>query len=212
LSAEQTVIALLPGSRRSEVAGLMPLLVRAARLVHQSLPGVQFVVPAINADRATEIKAMLAQEAQNQTELPLRVIEDDGQSTVGRLVMSAADVVLMASGTATLEAMLLKRPMVVCYRLHWLTWLIARYLVHIPYVSLPNLLANKLLVPELLQYQATPENMAKETLAWLRSDQRLQAFQQSCQELHLLLKQDASKVAAQAVSELMATIKTDSVS
>ncbi len=203
LNSQTKIIGLLPGSRRGEVASLMPLLLATARLIYQSMPAMQFVVPAINAERAGEIAALISADAEGKTVLPLQILKDEGQSTIGRQVMSAADVLVMASGTATLEAMLIKRPMVVSYRLHWLTWLIARLLVRIPYVSLPNLLAGRALVPELLQYQATPDNIARETLAWLQSADRVEQFQHDCVQLHQQLKQDASATAAGAIIDLL---------
>ena len=117
--------------------------------------------------------------------------------------MAAADVVVLASGTATLEAMLLKKPMVVVYYLHWLTWLIARMLVKVPYVSLPNLLAGKTLVPELLQGAASPEGIARETQRWLQDasyrNERLGQFT----ALHEVLRQNANAMAADAVVSLL---------
>ena len=117
--------------------------------------------------------------------------------------MAAADVVVLASGTATLEAMLLKKPMVVVYYLHWLTWLIARLLVKVPFVSLPNLLAGKGLVPELLQGAASPDRIARETLRWLQDDtyrdERLAQFT----ALHEMLRQNANEKAANAVVSLL---------
>ncbi|MDZ4298036.1 MAG: lipid-A-disaccharide synthase [Moraxellaceae bacterium] len=203
LDEQSQIVGLLPGSRRGEVASLMPLLLSTARLMHQATPSLTFVIPAINAEREGEINAFIAADADEYEALPVRVITDAGLSNVGRQVMTAADVLVMASGTATLEAMLIKRPMVVSYRLHWLTWLIARLLVRIPFVSLPNLLAGRALVPELLQYQATPENMAREALAWLKSPQRVAQYQQDCVALHEQLQQDASATAAQAITDLL---------
>ncbi|MEL0027091.1 MAG: hypothetical protein VW625_00280, partial [Perlucidibaca sp.] len=136
--------------------------------------------------------------------LAVRLHDDSLGSGVGRLVMAAADVVVLASGTATLEAMLLKKPMVVSYRLHWLTWLIARLLVRIPFVSLPNLLAGRRVVPELLQHDATPDNLARETRAWLEQPERVAETRVLFDQLHRQLRQDASATGARAISELLA--------
>ena len=207
LEQQGHIVGLLPGSRRGEVASLMPLLLSTARLMYQALPSLKFVIPAINAERETEINALIQADASENVLLPVQVITDTGQSSIGRQVMTAADVLVMASGTATLEAMLIKRPMVVSYRLHWLTWLIARLLVRIPFVSLPNLLAGRALVPELLQYQATPQNLAHEALAWLKAPERVASYQQDCVALHEQLQQDASATAAQAIAELLMNSK-----
>lgn len=197
----QRVVALLPGSRRGEVASLLPLLLETAARLHRQQPALRFLVPAINGDRRVQIDAMLAADGGT---LPVTVHDDRLGPGVGRLVMSAADVVIMASGTATLEAMLLKRPMVVAYRLHWLTWLIARLLVRIPFVSLPNLLAGRAVVPELLQHQATPENLAQATLDWLTQPQRRLEAEAEFLQQHERLRRDASKTGAEAIAQLLA--------
>lgn len=209
LDAAAPCVALLPGSRRGEVASLMPLLLDTAELLQRARPDLRFAVPAINSERAGEIRALVDAHEQarageaGRRPLVLGLFDDRLGHGVGRLVMAAADVVVLASGTATLEAMLLKRPMVVSYRLHWLTWLIARLLVRIPFVSLPNLLAGRRAVPELLQNQATPENLARETLAWLDAPARVAETQTLFDQLHRQLRQDASATAATAIAELL---------
>ncbi len=209
LAPDLRCVALLPGSRRGEVASLMPLLLETAEQLSAKRPDLFFLIPAINADRRQEIEALLAaHEAAHAGEggrrpLPVRIHDDGLGAGVGRLVMAAADVVVLASGTATLEAMLLKKPMVVSYRLHWLTWLIARLLVRIPFVSLPNLLAGRRVVPELLQQQATADNLARETLAWLDQPQRVTETQTLFAGLHEQLRQDASATGAAAIAHLL---------
>ncbi|HEX6592415.1 MAG TPA: lipid-A-disaccharide synthase, partial [Moraxellaceae bacterium] len=138
LEAAAEYIALLPGSRGGEVSRIAPLLFEAALQLRKKRPQARFIIPAINAARRADIEQHLAAAG-----LDAEVFDDSLGAGVGRLVMGAADAVVLASGTATLEAMLLKKPMVVAYRLHWLTWLIARFLVKTPYVSLPNLLAGE---------------------------------------------------------------------
>lgn len=202
LADGETAVALLPGSRRGEVASLLPLLLDAATRLRARRPDLRFLIPAINAERRAQIDAELATRGE-----PLQVtVHDDRLGPgVGRLVMSAADVVIMASGTATLEAMLLKRPMVVAYRLHWLTWLIARLLVRIPFVSLPNLLAGRAVVPELLQQAATPDNLARATLDWLEQPQRRAESEAEFLVQHQRLRQDASATGAAAIARLLET-------
>lgn len=202
LAEGETAVALLPGSRRGEVASLLPLLLDAATRLRARRPDLRFLIPAINAERRAQIDTELATRGEP---LPVTVHDDRRGPGVGRLVMSAADVVIMASGTATLEAMLLKRPMVVAYRLHWLTWLIARLLVRIPFVSLPNLLAGRAVVPELLQQAATPDNLARATLDWLEQPQRRAEAEAEFLVQHQRLRQDASATGAAAIARLLET-------
>jgi len=200
-SVGSRAVALLPGSRRGEVASLLPLLLATAEILHRQFPALKFLIPAINAERAEQINALV----QAHAALPIQVFDQRIGNDVGRVVMSAAQVIVLASGTATLEAMLLKKPMVVAYRLHWLTWLIARLLVRIPFVSLPNLLAGRRLVPELLQSQATPENLARETAAWLNAPDKVATTVATYVELHESLRQDASATGAAAIARLLAS-------
>ena len=148
------VVALMPGSRGGEVGRLGALFLDAAERLQQQVPGVHFVLPCANAARRAQVEQML-----EGRQLPLTLL--DGQS---HQALAACDAVLIASGTATLEALLYKRPMVVAYRLAPLTYWILKRLVKSPYISLPNLLAERLLVPELIQDAATPDALAQ-TLA-----------------------------------------------
>lgn len=199
-SLESPAVALLPGSRRGEVASLLPLLLATAEILHRQFPRLKFLIPAINAERAEQIR----EAVQAHASLPIQIFDQRIGNDVGRVVMSAAQVIVLASGTATLEALLLKKPMVVAYRLHWLTWLIARLLVKIPFVSLPNLLADRRLVPELLQNQATPENLARETAVWLNAPEKVATTVATYVELHESLRQNASATGAAAIVCLLA--------
>ncbi|MNN58633.1 Lipid-A-disaccharide synthase [compost metagenome] len=154
------------------------------------VPGVRFVVPCANAERRAQLEQMLAGR-----DLPLTLL--DGRS---HQALAACDAVLIASGTATLEALLYKRPMVVAYRMAPLTYWILKRLVKSPYVSLPNLLAQRLLVPELLQDAATPDALAQ-TLAPLIKEgvEQTNGFDQ----IHRTLRRDASNQAAEAVLALL---------
>lgn len=198
LPAESEYIALLPGSRGGEVNRIAPMLFAAAKLILQKRPQSRFIIPAINAERRVDIERHLTAAG-----LAAEVFDDRRGAGVGRQVMSAADAVVLASGTATLEAMLLKKPMVVAYRLHWLTYLIARFLVKSLYVSLPNLLANEKLVPELIQGAATPEAIAAETLRWLEDQPYRRSRVQRFTALHEDLRQNADVKAADAVQHLL---------
>lgn len=155
-------IALLPGSRRGEIERLGLLVLDAANLLHQKHPDYIFLVPAINEARKQQIESLLVQYPASLT-ARVRLIENSGrESKIGRQVMNASNIIALASGTATLEAMLLHRPMVTFYKLHWLTYRIAKLLVKIPYFSLPNIIAGKKVIQELIQSEATPEKLATE--------------------------------------------------
>lgn len=200
LGTTDTVVALLPGSRRGEVASLLPLQLEAARLLKHRHAKLKFLVPAINAERHQDILAQLAA----QPLADVQVLTPTADASAGRSAMLAADVVILASGTATLEAMLLKRPMVVMYRVHWLTWILFRLMMRALFVSLPNLLAGKALVPELLQDQATPDNMAGAVEGWLAAPSRCREVTAEFDTYHAQLARDASRRAAEAIEALLA--------
>ena len=185
------LVALMPGSRGGEVSKLGGLFLEAAAIIHAARPEVRFVLPCANAARRQQIEQLMAGR-----DLPLTLL--DGRS---HLALAACDAVLIASGTATLEALLYKRPMVVAYRLAGLTFWILKRLVKSPYVSLPNLLAQRMLVPELLQDAATPEALAHTLLPLLDGgEEQTRGFD----EIHRILRLDASNQAADAVLDLIA--------
>ncbi|WP_462401249.1 lipid-A-disaccharide synthase [Pseudomonas sp. Marseille-QA0332] len=184
------LVALMPGSRGGEVARLGALFLDAAERLLELVPGVGFVMPCANAARRAQLEQMLEGRS-----LPLTLL--DGRS---HQALAACDAVLIASGTATLEALLYKRPMVVAYRLAPLTYWILKRMVKSPYVSLPNLLAQRQLVPELLQEAATSEALAQ-TLAPLVDDGRQQT--EHFDQIHRVLRRDASNQAADAVLALL---------
>lgn len=190
LAEEGAVVALLPGSRGGEVAKLGSLFLDAAERLRALRPELHFVLPCANAERRAQLEQMLAGRS-----LSLSLL--DGQS---HQALAACDAVLIASGTATLEALLYKRPMVVAYKLAPLTYRILSRLVKSPYVSLPNLLAQRLLVPELIQDAATPDALAQ-TLAPLIVDGHAQT--DGFDQIHRTLRRDASARAADAVLELV---------
>lgn len=199
LALERPVVCLMPGSRASEVAKLGELFLAAAAQILAQEPEVQFVIPAANALRKAQLEALLeASETVHSPALPVTLV--DGQS---HQCMAAADVILLASGTATLEAMLMKRPMVVSYKIAPLTFAIVKRMVSRPWVSLPNLLANRELVPELLQEQATAENLSQAVLARLHDDALVDELTQAFTAIHQELKRDADQSAAKAVVDLL---------
>lgn len=190
------LVALLPGSRVAEVEQLAGSFLGAARWLLAQRPGLQFVTPVVNARVRQAFERALARDGAG---LPVTLIEGRG-----REVMAAADVVLLAAGTATLEALLLKRPMVVAYRLSTLTYLLARWLVRIPFFSLPNLLAGRALVPEFLQAAVTPENLGRALLAQLERPELRAEQMAEYQRIHALLRRGASVQAAETVLALVA--------
>ncbi|MEX6501134.1 lipid-A-disaccharide synthase [Pseudomonas zhanjiangensis] len=190
LPADGPVVALLPGSRGSEVARLGGLFLDAAVRLRALRPGIRFVLPCASPERRAQLEQQLVGR-----DLPLTLL--DGRS---HLALAACDAVLIASGTATLEALLHKRPMVVAYKVSPMTYRILKRLVKSPYISLPNLLAERLLVPELIQDAATPEALAQ-TLAPLLEGGEVQT--EGFDVIHRALRRDASAQAADAVLKLL---------
>ena len=189
------LLAILPGSRAGEVERLGTLFLEAARWIQSRRPDVQLVIPCVNREREKQVRDLI-----EALDVKLQVTIVRGRS---REVMAASDVVLLASGTATLEAMLLKKPMVVGYRLSNLSYALISRLVKVPHVSLPNLLARQPLVPELLQDDATPESLGSAVLERLENQQERDRLVEAFTELHLTLRQDADEKAAQAISRLI---------
>lgn len=162
LDVNQKHIALLPGSRRGEIERLGPLVLSAAELIHQKYPEYEFLIPAINDARKLQIEELL-KHCSASLLTKIRLMENlDKDSKIGRQVMDASNIVALASGTATLEAMLLHRPMVTFYKLNWLTYIIVKMMVKIQYYALPNIIAGKKIIQELIQSDATPEKLAAE--------------------------------------------------
>ncbi|MEE4343413.1 lipid-A-disaccharide synthase [Pseudomonas alliivorans] len=190
LMGDGPVVALMPGSRGGEVGRLGALFFDAAERLLIQRPTMRFVLPCASPQRRTQIEELL-----QGRDLPITLL--DGRSHVA---LAACDAVLIASGTATLEALLYKRPMVVAYRMAPVTFWVLKRLVKSPYVSLPNLLAQRLLVPELLQDAATPEALAETLLPLIDEGQ---AQTQGFDEIHRTLRRDASNQAADAVLGLL---------
>ncbi|SUD39355.1 lipid-A-disaccharide synthase [Ectopseudomonas mendocina] len=189
LPHDEPVVALMPGSRGGEVARLGELFLDAAIRLRALRPGVRFLLPCATPERREQLEQMLAGR-----DLPLTLL--NGRS---HEALAACDAVLIASGTATLEALLYKRPMVVAYRVAPLTYRILKRLVKSPYISLPNLLAERLLVPELIQDAATPEALAQAVAPLIDGGQvQTEGFD----VIHRALRRDASVSAADAVLKL----------
>lgn len=193
LDKDEKILALLPGSRKAEVETLGPLFLQSAKIIYNKYPEYRFIVPMVNDRRKQQFMAQIKEFA---TDLPITLF--DGQSSE---VLQSADLVLLASGTAALEAMLAKAPMVVAYKVSHLTYVIAKTLSSVKYTSLPNLIADKEVVKELSQYDCTVENMVQELerLIGQGGQEMITTFTQ----LHKLIKCDADKQATLAVVKLL---------
>jgi lipid-A-disaccharide synthase len=197
LNAADSVIAILPGSRKSEIHYLAKRFFQAAALIHRSHPAVKFIVPAIPALRSAIERIAGEVGLQN---LQIR----DGQS---HTTLAACDVTLIASGTATLEAALFKRPMVIAYNMHWLSWRIMQRKKLQPWVGLPNILCEDFVVPELLQNAATPQALADAVLCWVdtkaHEPAKIAALEQRFARLHVKLQRDTSQLATDAIEKIL---------
>jgi lipid-A-disaccharide synthase len=190
----ESLVALLPGSRRSEIRHITPLLVASAEHVLRQRPGVHFVLPV--APGLADLVRPMVQPLLNSGHLTLL----DGRS---HEALAAADVALVASGTATLEAALLKCPQVIVYRLSAADWQRMRRMRLQPWVGLPNVLSGAFIVPERIQDEAQPEVVAADALRWLDDAQAVQAYRAQCVALHRQLRQNTGARAAQALQELV---------
>lgn len=194
LREEDTVVALLPGSRRSEIQYNAPKIVAAAAELQRRRPGLKFVLPIVPG-LAGMVEPIVAQYAEGANILRL-----DGRS---HEALAACDSVLIASGTATLEAALFKKPMVITYSMHWLSAMIMRRMGYLPWVGLPNILCREFVVPELLQELATPQSLADATLAWLDHPARCEAVAARFTELHQRLRCNTSQAATDAIAKVL---------
>ncbi|MFQ5643151.1 MAG: lipid-A-disaccharide synthase [Thiogranum sp.] len=192
LDTRRPCVALLPGSRASEVKRLLPVFLATARRCKQTLPDLQFVLPVATPGLLPLCRDILKEGARDLSSL--RLI--NGQA---RQAMCAADVVLLASGTATLECMLVNRPMVVAYRMHPLSYALASRMLHVPYVSLPNNLLATEQVPEYLQSAATPQQLADTVLELLRQPDKAARQVEPFARLHRQLRTGAAQQAAQQI-------------
>jgi len=193
LDLHRPVVAILPGSRESEVTYLAERFFKAAQLLSQQQPDLQFVLPAMPAMKA-RVERIRDQVGATQ----VQVLK--GQS---HAALAACDVTLIASGTATLEAALFKKPMVIAYNMNWISWQMMKRKKLQPWVGLPNILAQEFCVPELLQDQATPQNMANAVLDWLRSPEKAQALVSRFETMHQSLLRDTPTLAAHAIQKIV---------
>jgi lipid-A-disaccharide synthase len=190
------IIAVLPGSRRSEIALIGPTFFDAMELMQLREPGVRFVMPAATPALRELLQPLVAAHPN----LALTITEGKAQ-----VAMTAADAILVKSGTVTLEAALLKKPMVISYKVPWLTGQIMQRQGYLPYVGLPNILAGRFVVPEILQHFATPEALAEATLKQLNDDANRATLTEIFTEMHHALRQNTAQRAAEAVAQVLET-------
>ncbi|SAL10018.1 lipid-A-disaccharide synthase [Caballeronia sordidicola] len=196
LPAGGPIIAVLPGSRRSEIGLIGPTFFDAMELMQQREPGVRFVMPAATAALRELLQPLVAAHPN----LALTITEGQAQRA-----MTAADAILVKSGTVTLEAALLKKPMVISYKVPWLTGQIMQRQGYLPYVGLPNILAGRFVVPEILQHFATPEALADATLKQLNDEANRATLTEIFTEMHHVLRQNTAQRASDAVAQVLET-------
>ncbi len=198
LKDADTVVAILPGSRKSEIQYLAKRFFQAVALINRAQPAIKFIVPAIPS-----LKAMIERVAGDVgVHADLQIL--DGQS---HTALAACDVTLIASGTATLEAALFKRPMVIAYNMHWMSWQIMRRKKLQPWVGLPNILCEEFVVPEFLQDAATPDALAKAVLQWVDAKSsapaKIAAVEKRFASLHAELQRNTSQLALDAIEKIL---------
>lgn len=191
LKSSALVIVMLPGSRQSEVQQHAALMIKTAGLIYAEHPNAQFLVPLVTRETRQIFELAIFHEPES---VPIQILFGHAHDA-----MEAADVVIVASGTATLEAALLKKPMVITYRMPSLSWKILKHMRLQPFVGLPNILAGKFVVPELLQDDATPEKLANATLTLLADQDYLEIIKDEFTKIHLSLRQNTAEKAAHTI-------------
>lgn len=194
LAADEEVVAILPGSRLSEIRYVAPTFIEAVALMGKSAPRARFIAPMAGNASAAAFAALLA----GRSDADIRMVP--GQS---HTVLAACDAALVASGTATLETALFKRPMVIAYRMAPLSWFLMKRMKYQPWVGLPNILAGEFLVPEFLQEAATPAALAEATLRQLRDDANRARLTTRFAAMHAELSQDTATRAAAVIGQLL---------
>ena len=195
IGADEVVVALLPGSRRAEVQYIAPRLLQAAAEMHRQRPGLRFVLPVVPGLRH------IVEPLRRQYAADVKIDLLDGRS---HEALAACDLTLIASGTATLEAALFKRPMVITYVMHALNWQMMKRMSYQPWVGLPNILLNDFAVPEFLQGAATPIKLAEAAFAWLDDPERCEALRLRFDALHRELRCNTGQRATDAIEAVLA--------
>ena len=197
LNKDAPVVAILPGSRQGEIELLLPVFLESASLIKQAIANVEFVIPAINPSRQQLIEEIVQKHPSAKS---LVIHYAQGQS---RTALMSADTAMLTSGTVTLEAMLLKAPMVVAYKAKPLVHAILSRLIKVRFFSLPNLIAGKELVPELLQDQVKPSTISSYIISWLEDPHQCSSIKADFLALHQQLQVDAAAMGAEKIAELI---------
>jgi len=196
IADSEHLVALLPGSRKSEITSIAPVFFDTAARLYRERPTLRFVLPA-----APGLRALLEPlRLRHAPDVPIHLLEGRSHEA-----LAACDVTLIASGTATLEAALFKRPMVIAYRMNAISWQMMKRMRYQPWVGLPNILCREWVVPERLQGEATATTMAADVLAWLDAPARAEALAARFTELHLLLRRDTARTATDAIAKVLET-------
>lgn len=198
LPLDKKVVAIMPGSRKMEISRLLQPFLRAAARCLQQRDDIHFAGSLLHDEAMDAVRDEIAELGLEG--LPVSLYKGKSHD-----VLEAADVVLLASGTIALETMLYKKPMVVAYKLNWLTYHLVKALIKVRYVSLPNLLANERIVPECLQDECTPERLAEEVLRWLNDGDALAELQQRFRKMHQDLQRNGADAASERILQLVST-------
>ncbi len=196
------VIAVLPGSRGSEIEHIAPIFFNTMLLLANRLQGekLQFLIPVATPHLREPLERLLLEAGKLNPDIQIHLLDGEADT-----VLEASDVVLIASGTATLQAALWKKPMVISYKVPWLTAQIMKRQGYLPYVGLPNILCEAFVVPELLQDDATPEKLADAVMAWLNSPAKVNQLQERFAKMHEILRRPTGVLVAQAVVQTIDT-------
>ncbi len=193
-SNDQPVIGLLPGSRKGEIKNLLPVMLKAADIIKKDIPSAQFIIPLAPGIKREQIDAILSQSG-----IDLKVTADCFYET-----LEVCDIAIVASGTATLETAVMQKPMVIIYKISFLTYLIGKMLIRVPFIGLANIVAGKKIVPELIQKDANPEKIAAETMAILKDRHRLEEIKTDLASVKKTLgEKGASKKVALLAHEMI---------
>ena len=194
------LICVMPGSRRGEITAILPLMLDGIQKLLLLDPKLCFIIPTVDQNHQYIVQDVIDQRSE-QLRAAIVVVYDDSQPTFSQQAMAASDIVMLASGTATLEAMLLERPMVVVYQLNQLTYQIAKRLVKVPYVGLPNILAATAIVPELIQEQASGDNICRTVMRLLQPRAYAEQLNALIQTKHLLQQQSNHQPANSVIEQ-----------
>ncbi len=194
------LICVMPGSRRGEITAILPLMLDGIQKLILLDPKLCFIIPTVDQNHQYIVQDVIDQRSE-QLRAAIVVVYDDSQPTFSQQAMAASDIVMLASGTATLEAMLLERPMVVVYQLNQLTYQIAKRLVKVPYVGLPNILAATAIVPELIQEQASGDNICRTVMRLLQPRAYAEQLKALIQTKHLLQQQSNHEPANSVIEQ-----------